>query len=458
MDRRIFLKLAGAAGCMAAGGCRSLDRFLEGGAGVVPRSGRNMAGFRTAPLPEVRVGVIGVGQRGAGHVKTLSRIPGVRIVAVSDLYDKRTAKAAKLLSDAGLPAPREYYGSDDAWRAVCERPDVDLVYICTPWLLHATMAVYAMECGKHAVSEVPAAVTEEECWQLVDTAEKTRRHFMMLENCCYGYNELLALSLCRKGVLGDLVHGAGAYLHDLSDSKLTPEEAGGYQGRWRLEWTKQHTGNPYPTHGLGPICQYMNINRGDRLEFLTSVSTDVFRMPQKAAEAFGEKAPEARPAYYRQGDMNTTVIRTYRGRTILLEHDTTSPEPYSRVNLIKGTRGIFRDYPLRVALEPSPHRWLDAQELDALKAKYEHPLWKKNGADAKQRGGRGWMDYLMNLRLVHCLRNGLPLDMDVYDAATWSCLVELTERSVLRNGRPQEIPDFTRGGWKTAEPLGIVNV
>lgn len=458
MNRRDFLQLAGIAGLTAAGGCRTLDQIFEGGAGVVPWSGCNMAGFRVDPLPVVRVGVIGVGQRGPGHVKTLSRIPGVQIVAIGDLYANRTARAAKIVTDAGHPAPQEYNGSDEAWRGICERPDVDLVYICTPWLLHTPMAVYAMTCGKHAVSEVPAAVTEEECWELVSTAEETRRHFMMLENCCYGYNELLALSLCRKGVLGDLVHGEGAYLHDLSDAKLTPEDTGGYQGRWRLEWTKQHTGNPYPTHGLGPICQYMNINRGDRFEFLTSVSTDIFRMPRKAARSLGEKSPEAKHAYYRQGDMNTTIIRTYRGRTILLEHDTTSPEPYSRINLIKGTKGILSDYPLRVALEPSPHRWMDEKALTELKAKYEHPLWQKNGNAARQSGGHGGMDYLMNLRLIYCLRNGLPLDMDVYDAAAWSCLVELTERSVLKNGRPVDIPDFTRGGWKTAEPLGIVNV
>lgn len=459
MNRRDFLQLAGMAGVTAAGGCRTMEQIFEGGADDAPWSGGGMAGFRVDPLPAVRVGVIGVGQRGPDHVRTLLRIPGVQVVAVGDLYAERTAKTAKIVTNAGQPAPREYHGGDEAWRGICEREDVDLVYICTPWVLHTPMAVYAMECGKHAAVEVPAAVTVEECWELVTTAEETRRHCMMLESCCYGYNELLALSLCRKGVLGDLVHGEGAYLHDLSDAKLTPEEAGGHQGRWRLEWTKQHTGNPYPTPGLGPICQYMNINRGDRFDFLTSVSSDVFRMPQKAAKAFGGKAPEAQRAYYRQGDVNTTVIRTYRGRTILLEHDTTSPEPYSRVNLIKGTKGIFADYPLRVALEPASHRWMDEKALSELKAKYEHPLWKKNGnTAARQSGGHGRRDYLMNLRLVHCLRNGLPLDMDVYDAASWSCLVELTERSVLKNGKSVDIPDFTRGGWKTAEPLGIVNV
>jgi len=452
----MFLKAGVAVGAMAGAGCARLTETAQAAAFRFRRE-ENLAGFRTPPLGTVRIGVIGVGHRGSGAVRRLANVPDATVVAVADLYEERVAAQTKWLAEAGKPAARAYFGSKDEWRKLCESKDVDLVYICTPWLLHTPMAVYAMQCGKHAVTEVPAAVTVEQCWQLVDTAEATRRHFMMLENCCYGFNEMFALMLCRKGVLGQLVHGEAAYIHDLRDSKLKAEKDGGYQGQWRLEWSKQHTGNPYPTHGLGPICQYMNVNRGDRFETLTSVSTDQFGLSLAAAEKFGKTSPQAKTRY-KLGDMNTTLIRTVRGRTIVVRHDTTSPRPYTRVNTITGTKGTLTDYPLRVALEPKAHEWLDDKALDALKAKYTHPLWDKTGETAKKVGGHGGMDYLMDLRLCHCLSKGLPLDMDVYDAALWSSLVELSELSVFDNAKRIDVPDFTRGGWETAQPLGIVTV
>jgi len=450
MDRRGFLKTAALAGAMAQSGCSHL-------AGFSVRKGTSMAGFRAEPLEKVRVGIIGVGHRGSGAVGRLSSVPNVTVVAIGDLYEDRVAKQIKALVESGKPAPVGHFGPRDEWRKLCESKDVDLVYICTPWLWHTPMAVYAMQCGKHAVTEVPSAMTIEQCWQLVDTAEQTRRHCMILENCCYGFNEMFALNLCRKGVLGELVHGEGAYLHDLRASKLNEEISGGYQGQWRLEWSKQHTGNPYPTHGLGPICQYMDINRGDRFEFLTSVSSNQFGLSGAAAAKYGKNSPQAKMAY-KLGDMNTTLIRTYRGRTIMVQHNTTSPRPYSRINTISGTKGTLADYPLRVALDPKAEDWMKDAELEALKAKYTHPLWDKSGETAKKVGGHGGMDFLMDLRLCHCLQHGLPLDIDVYDTALWSSLVELSEHSVLHGGAPVAVPDFTRGGWKTAESLGIVTV
>lgn len=435
-------------GALAQAGCRSLSQFPA-------RKGACMAGFRAAPLEKVRVGIIGLGHRGPGAVHRLASIPGVEVAALCDLFEDRVAKQAKVLAGLGKPAPATFFGSKDEWRRLCESKGVDLVYICTPWLWHTPMAVYAMRCGKHAASEVPAAVTLEQCWELVDTAEATQRHCMLLENCCYGANELFALMLCRKGLLGELIHGEAAYIHDLRASKLREEKENGYQGQWRLEWSKQHTGNPYPTHGLGPVCQYMGINRGDRFETLTSLSTAQFGLSLAAAAKYGKGSPQAKMRY-RLGDMNTTLIRTYRGRTILVQHDTTSPRPYSRLNTISGTKGTLSDYPLRVALEPDAHEWLGEKELEALKAKYAHPLWGTSGETAKKVGGHGGMDYLMDLRLCLCLQQGLPLDIDVYDSALWSSLVELSERSVVRDGKPVEVPDFTRGGWKSAEPLGIV--
>ena len=454
MDRRGFLKAAawagGLAGAFAQPGCAVFS-------GVAERKGQCMVGFRAAPLEKVRVGIIGVGHRGPGAVGRLSSIPGVEIKAICDLYEDRVARQVKVVTDKGQSAPTPYFGSQEVWRKLCESNEIDLVYICTPWLWHTPMAVYAMQCGKHAATEVPAAMTVEQCWQLVDTAEKTQRHCMILENCCYGENEMMALNLCRKGVLGDLVHGEAAYIHDLRVSKINEENENGYQGQWRLEWSKQHTGNPYPTHGLGPICQYMDINRGDRFEYLTSVSSGQFGLSLLAKEKHGKNSPQAKMAY-KLGDMNTTVIKTYRGKTIMVQHDTTSPRPYSRLNLISGTKGILSDYPLRVALAPKTHEWMNDKELAELKAKYVHPLWDKQGEAAKKMGGHGGMDFLMDLRLCHCLKNGLPLDISVYDTALWSSLVELSERSVNRNGASVTIPDFSRGSWKTADPLGIVTV
>ena len=450
-NRRGFLKnaawMGGAAALFSQTGCKGLSALTAG-------RGASMAGFRVEPMERIRVGIIGIGARGTGFVKRLSAIPDVEIKALCDVREERVVRESKALVEKGRPAPVAYVGSDQIWRKLCESKEIDVVYVVTPWLWHAPMALYAMQCGKHAAVEVPAAMTVADCWRLVRTAEATRRHCMLLENCCYGFNEMFALMLCRKGVLGELVHGEGAYLHDLASYKFSKT---GYQGMWRLNFSKDHTGNPYPMHGMGPICQYMDINRGDNFDYLTSVSSDQRGLTQYAVETFGKDSPEAKETY-KLGDMNTTVIRTRRGRTIMVQHNTTNPRPYSRINTITGTKGTLTDYPLRVALAPKAHGWMSDAELAALKAKYVHPLWDKNGDTAKKAGGHGGMDYLLLLRLCYCLHNGLPLDISVYDTALWSSVVELSERSVLKRGASVDVPDFTRGGWKTAAPLGIVEV
>lgn len=448
-SRRGFLKNAAWMGAGAA-----LVGNMTGCASMGGLGGTGKMGVAYAPLKTVKVGIIGLGMRGPGAVGRLSNIPGVEIVAVCDLIPERAEKQRAVLVKKGKKEPKVYTGSPDAWKKLCDSDEVNLVYITTPWKLHTPMALYAMRAGKHAVSEVPIAVTMDECWELVETSEKTQRHCMMLENCCYGENELFALMLCRKGVLGTLVHGEGAYLHDLRGLKMSDS---GYQGMWRLRFSEEHNGNPYPTHGLGPICQYMNINRGDKMDYLVSVSSNQFGLTEYAQSTFGAQSEKARQLY-RLGDMNTTVIKTYMGRTIMVQHDTTSARPYSRLNLISGTKGILSDYPLRVALAPKSHGWMSDQELNELKKKYRHPLWDTSGEMAKKVGGHGGMDFLMDLRLCYCLQNGLPLDIDVYDSALWSALVPLTEQSVNNRGQSVDVPDFTRGAWRTAKPLGIVTV
>ncbi len=453
-DRRDFLKGTAWMGAAAAlSGCVSAAKLCGEG---------RMSGFAAPALKTVRVGVVGLGMRGSGAVHRLAAIPGVEIAALCDLYSERVERQRKFLKDQGKPAARSYSGPE-GYKSLCES-ELDLVYVATPWALHALVALYAMEHGKHAAIEVPSAMTLEECWALVETSERTRRHCMQLENCCYGEIEMLALNLARSGRFGEIVHGEGAYVHDLRELNYLDPAKGGYQGYWRLKWNRRHEGNPYPTHGLVPVMQSMNVNRGDRFDYLTCVSTGQFGMDAYARETFGKDSWQA-DFHPLCGDMSTTVIRTVNGKTVMVQHDVTSPRPYSRINLLSGTRGMLAGIDraeLRVALADKPgaaaHRFLSKEEASRFADENMHPLWRSAGELAKKMGGHGGMDFLMDLRLCYCLQNGLPLDMDVYDLAASCAVCELSERSVRDRGNSQDVPDFTRGGWKTAKPLGIVSV
>ena len=401
------------------------------------------------PIATVRIGFIGLGSRGRSAVGRYTFIEGVEIKALCDLKADAVEKAQTTLTKRGIKPATEYIG-ENAWKELCQRKDIDLIYICTDWLHHTPMAVYAMEQGKHVAVEVPAATTIDECWQLVNTAEKMQRHCMMLENTCYDFFELNTLNMAQQGMFGEIVHGEGAYIHDLRSSNFNPN---GYWNMWRLKFNTEHNGNPYPTHGLGPICQVMNMHRGDKMNYLVSVSSNQFGMTEYAKGKFGEKSDQARQEY-KLGDMNTTIIKTEKGRTIMIQHDVTSPRPYSRLHTISGTKGFFQKYPSElIALEPNAHNFLSKEQIDSLMLQHEHPFIKEIGEFAKKVGGHGGMDFIMDYRLIYCLRNGLPLDQDVYDAAEWSCLVELTERSVNNGGMPVKIPDFTRGDWNKLKSL-----
>jgi predicted dehydrogenase len=423
---------------------------------VVPeRKGKSVMGLTCEPLKTVRIAVIGLGMRGGDAVRRLLQVEGCEIRAVADVVPNLVLEANKKITDAGMK-PADVYTGEEDWKKICERDDIDLIYQCTPWLMHTPVSVYAMKHGKHAACEVPSAFTLDECWDLVNTAEETQRHFMMLENCCYDFFELNTLNMARNGVFGEIYHAEGAYIHDLRWLKFMKE--GGYHNMWRLEYSKIHTGNPYPTHGLGPVAQIMGINRGDRFDYLTSVSTNQIGMSLYAKETFGENSPEAQQSYM-LGDMNTTVVRTINGRTIMIQHDTASPRPYDRIHRISGTKGMAVKYPeAQIALEPAAHEFLKKEDFDALMKKYEHPLAAQIGEKARKVGGHGGMDFIMDYRLMYCLRNGLPLDQDVYDAAAWCSLVPLSEKSVLSRGTPVEIPDFTRGAWKDAKPWPVVTI
>ena len=404
--------------------------------------------LRCDPIDTVRVAFIGVGSRGKGAVRRYTFLEGVKIVALCDVVPENLDQAQEILQKGGLPQADIYSGPED-WKKVCEREDVDLVYVCTHWDLHTPIAVYAMEQGKHVATEVPAAISIEECWQLVNTAEKTRRHCMQLENCNYDFFELATLNMVRQGLLGEIVHAEGAYIHDLREHNFNEKD--GYWEMWRLRHNEKRNANLYPTHGFGPICHILNIHRGDKMEFLVSVASDQFGMTEFAKKKFGEDSDYA-TREYRRGDMSTTLIKTAKGKSIMIQHDVTSPRPYSRIHLLSGTKGFVQKWPVQgIALEPEAHSFMEEEQMEELLSEYEHPITKEVGELARKVGGHGGMDFTMDYRLIHCLRNGLPLDQDVYDAAEWSSIIELSEKSIENQGMPVKIPDFTRGAWKKVD-------
>ncbi|WP_114751078.1 Gfo/Idh/MocA family protein [Pleomorphovibrio marinus] len=452
-QRRDFLRRSGMAGIGLMGG--GLSGFTTAELANIKNQSQkkrfqkfNMSGYAAPKLEKVRVGIIGLGNRGPGAVNRLSKIEGVEIKALCDLIPERVDKVVKSL-EGTTHKPEKYSGSAYAWKKMCDRDDLDLVYIATPWQWHTPMAVYAMEAGKHAASEVPAAVSLEECWQLVETSERTKKHCMQLENCCYDFFELMTLSMARGGYFGEIIHGEGAYIHDLLDLNFNKEE--GYQEMWRLKENFRN-GNIYPTHGLGPICQIMNINRGDQMDYLTSLSSHDFHMRDHAEKLANEDSffNQFAARNYR-GNMNTTLVKTKKGRSIMIQHDVTSPRPYSRIHLVSGTKGMAQKWPKEGVSKG--HGWLDEEEMKSLQEKYTPEIVKKVGEMAKKIGGHGGMDFMMDWRLIDCLRNGLPLDQDVYDAALWSCITPLSEWSVANKSSGIDVPDFTSGAWKENSPV-----
>ncbi len=402
-------------------------------------------------LDTVRVGFIGLGMRGPGAVERFTHIPGATVKALCDLRKERVEVVQKILEKAKLPKAAEYSGSEDAWKQLCERKDIDLVYIATDWKHHAPMALYAMDKGKHVAIEVPGAMTLQDIWALIDKSEKTRKHCMMLENCVYDFFELTTLNMAQQGVFGEILHVEGSYIHNLEDFW------GEYWDNWRLDYNQKHRGDIYPTHGLGPACQLLDIHRGDKMNYLVSMDTKAVGLPNYIKEKTGKEV-----SYFKNGDHTMTMIRTEKGKTIQIQHDVASPRPYTRMYQLTGTEGFANKYPIEgyalrsdnIGKDVAPnhenlnsHRFVPEEVKEALMKKYQHPIQKELSKIAKKVGGHGGMDFIMDYRLVYCLRNGLPLDMDVYDLAEWSCLPALTELSLENNSAPVAIPDFTRGNW-----------
>lgn len=419
-----------------------------------PAGQKDVLGLVTPKMDTVRIGFIGLGMRGPGAVERFTHIPGTKIVALCDLHADRVETSQTILDQAGLPRAAEYSGSEDAWKELCQRDDIDLVYIATDWKHHAPMMLYAMEQGKHVACEVPAAMNLKEIWSVVNTAERTQKHCMQLENCVYDFFELTTLNMAQQGLFGEVLHVEGAYIHNLRDFWKY------YEGDWRMQYNKEFRGDVYATHGMGPAAQVLDLHRGDKMNTLVSMDTKSVNIPEYLVE---ERGIDRDSAYlFANGQHTMTMIRTEKGKTIQIQHDVSSPRPYSRMYQVSGTKGFANKYPnpgyalegemVDASVTPdhedlNAHSYVSTEVRDALMEKYKHRILRELEEKAKEVGGHGGMDFIMDYRLVYCLRNGLPLDMDVYDLAEWCSLSELSRISIENNSAPVEVPDFTRGNW-----------
>ena len=456
LHRRDLLKqaLATGAGLAAAGALTPLPAIAESitaatAPDAVPErlaGAKTMKGVPFTRHPVVRFAIVGTGLRGRSILSELLAIDGVKIVAVADIAPEKAARAVKMCTDAGQEAPAVYTNGERDYERLVQRDDIDYVYTATPWEWHVPVLLAALKAGKHCGSECPVGATLKDLWALVDASEQAQRHCMQLENCNYGYNEMLVNRLVHDGVLGEVLYGSAAYLHDLRAILFENRD----EGLWRRAWHTKMDGNLYPTHGLGPVAWYMDLNAGDRMTYLVSMSTPERGLTLHREQTVKDRTDPKWQEQYITGDLNSSLIMTAKGRNILLQHDVSNPRPYSRLNGVQGTKGVFEDYPARIYVEGQAggERF---GPIDRFKQTHEDPLWTRVGELARKKGGHGGMDFIMAYRLVECMREGLVPDMNVYDAASWSAPMPLSQMSVAKGSAPMQFPDFTRGAWQRAK-------
>jgi predicted dehydrogenase len=446
INRREFLTKTAVAGL----GTAAIGSALSGCASLSGLSSAPDLGWKNSPKDELKIGFVGMGNMGSGHVRNLLKIEGCRIAAVCDIREQRTGWAKKAITEAGFPEPKVYGKDDLDFVRMCENEDLDLVYNAAPWRWHAPISLAALRNGKHAASEVNIALTIDECWELVETSEKAQRHCVMQENCCYDTMEMVILNMIHKGMFGELLHGECGYLHDLRGLLTSPTA---YQGMWRWHQHTTKNGNLYPTHGIGPMGWCMDINRGDAFDTIVSLSSNARGLHEYAVEKLGADH-ELSQTEVACGDVNTCLIKTKLGKTIICKHDTHLPRPYSRDFLVQGTKGIVRKYPeqkIHIEGVSKGHGW---EDFSKYAQEHKHPA--RASIEAKAKGaGHGGMDFVEDYRLVNALRQGLWPDIDVYDSVAWSALIPLSIKSVAKGGAPIKFPDFTRGMWKQKRPLGV---
>ncbi|MFA7228046.1 MAG: Gfo/Idh/MocA family oxidoreductase [Melioribacteraceae bacterium] len=404
------------------------------------------------PMEKVRIGYVGAGGMGTAHISNLLKIKGAELVAVCDVVEDRVKRAQEMTLKAGQPKPEGYFKDEYDFKRLCQRDDIDLVYTATPWEWHVPVCIEAMKNGKHAATEVPAAYTIDDCWNLIEVSEKTGKYCIMMENCNYDKIEMMILNMVKKNLFGELLYAECGYLHDLRGVK---HDMNG-EGVWRRAHSMKRNGDHYPTHGLGPIMQCFDINRGNYFDYLVSFGTKTRGLHLYAEKRFGPDSPQAKEKFV-LSDIVTTVLKTMNGETIVLTHDTSSPRPYSRNILVQGTGGIVRKYPeskIYIEKEGKPDAW---EKVDEYLKEFEHPVWKELEEQSKG-AGHGGMDYIEDYRLVNALLKGVEPDMDVYDAAVMSAVCELSDRSIKQKSAPQKFPDFTRGLWKKQRELPVMKV
>ena len=455
IDRRKFIKTTSLSAAFAS--TTSLYSFKSRSSDQ-----QYMGDFASPKIQNIKAAFIGVGYRGKGHIKLFASLPGTEVVGISDLYEDNVEASMDIINKLNKPTKKikTYWGNENKWKTMLKDVKPDIVFISTNWNNHGEMAVETMKNYAHAFVEVPLALNINELWNIVNTSEKYKKHCMMMENVNYGREELMFLNIIRNGHLGELLHAEAAYIHDLR-FQMFEEERG--TGSWRTLQYEKKKGNLYPTHGLGPVSQYMNLLRSeDNFKTIVSFSTPAMGRKKFAKENFSENH-KWNELNYQNGDLNTSIIKTHLGRTIMVQWDETSPRPYTRLNLIQGTKGILAGGPTRAAFDDGfenftkdSHKWIKDDGIKRLYEKYDHPLYKRLNEKTKD-SGHGGMDGIMMYRIVECLQKGLPLDQNVYEGCAWSSLIELTASSVNNNGEPQIFPDFTRGNWTNTNTFDIVS-
>lgn len=445
----------GLAACVGSAKKNVSDNFIHIETPERPAGQQDVIGLTCAPIDTVRIGFVGLGARGTEAIRRFTYQQHVQVKALCDLNQWRVDSCNRMLQRAGMDKADVYYGDENAWKKLCDRLDIDLIYIATDWVHHTPIMLYAMEHGKHVACEVPAAMTLDEIWDVVNTAERTRKHCMMLENCVYDFFEITTLNMARQGLFGEITHVKGAYNHCLAD--IWPD----YNADWRMQYNMKNRGDVYPTHGVGPVCQLLNIHRGDRLTRLVAMDSDPVSLP-----AYLVKHGRAKDTVnFQNGEVTLSLLRTQKGKTIHIEHNVASPRPYSRLYQLTGTKGFANKYPVEgyaldskslpaevtKGAEFTAHEYMPEAVKIALMEAYKDPIVKEMEESAKKVGGHGGMDFIMDSRLIYCLRNGLPLDMDVYDLAEWCCLIPLSKISIEKGSVPVEVPDFTRGAWNKVQ-------
>jgi predicted dehydrogenase len=406
--------------------------------------------------PKARLGFIGVGLRGQSHLDLALRRNDVDVVAICDVQQRMIDMSKDLIKKSGKPMPQVIMEGPHGYRKLLENKDIDAVIISTPWEWHTVMCLDSMNAKKYTGCEVITGMTIEECWELVHTSERTGMPLMMLENVCYRRDVMAVLSMVRQNVFGEIIHLQGGYQHDLREVKFNDGkqalgggaefgEKGFSEAQWRTLHSVNRNGDLYPTHGIGPVSPMININRGNRFTELVSYASKTRGLHDHIVKVGGETHPNAK-INFKLGDVVTTMIRCANEETILLQHDTNLPRPYSLGFRVQGTKGIWMDVNNSIYIEgqsKEAHEWDDAKEW---LNKYDHPLWKKYGGDAAG-AGHGGMDWFVLNAFVESVKRKLPTPQDVYDAVTWSAITPLSETSIRLGGESLDFHDFTHFKW-----------